>query len=593
MKSKLNATKLLSALIILTMIFSLFAVMPMTVSAIAPLAPSDLTATVDENGITLTWTDNSNDEMAFSIERKDNISAFVQIATAPANQTSYTDETAESGRTYIYKVGAIKLWEGITYSNQVTVTMSGDLSAYISPTNVVFVKGTDSDITLTVDLAGYTPQAIKNGDYTLQPGTDFVLVDSSTAILKASYLNSLDAGFQTITFEFNGGVNPTLKVTVIGTSATGATVSPTSVIFEKNNSGNITLTVNLAGYTLQAIKNGDYTLQSGTDFVFVDSNTAILNASYLNSLDVGVHTLSFNFSGGVNPTLTVTVSEAAPESYTVTFKPDNGEPNFAMSVTAGDTAEWGIGPFKDGYDFAGWYKDAALTQEYDMNTPVTADLTLYAKWTESDTDPDIPVYPGMSNFTKKKTYTSGMFTDVDENQWYGYNDQKVIANAYEYGLMQGDSATTFKPTGNITIAEAITIAARVYSIYMTGEENFIQGDPWYKVYVDYAIDNDIIKSNDFSDYTKAATRAEMAYIFSHSVPASELAAVNTVNLLPDVNNGTPYKDDIFMLYKAGILTGNDDNGTFYPGNNITRAEAAAIISRVILPATRKTGKTFG
>ncbi|MCL2813164.1 MAG: S-layer homology domain-containing protein, partial [Oscillospiraceae bacterium] len=199
----------------------------------------------------------------------------------------------------------------------------------------------------------------------------------------------------------------------------------------------------------------------------------------------------------------------------------------------------------------------------------------------------------MSNFRKLRNYTPGMFTDVDEYSWYGYYQGKVICNAYEYGLMQGNSATTFNPTGNITIAEAITVAARVHSIYSTGADNFTPGEPWYKVYVDYAITNKIIAANDFTDYSRAATRAEMAYIFSRSVPESELAPQNTVNSLPDVNSGTPYYNAIIMLYKAGVLAGNDDAGTFHPGNNITRAEAAAIISRVILPATRINGKTFG
>ena len=185
-----------------------------------------------------------------------------------------------------------------------------------------------------------------------------------------------------------------------------------------------------------------------------------------------------------------------------------------------------------------------------------------------------------------------MFTDVDENAWYGFNQGKVIARAYEYGLMKGDSATTFNPTGNMTVAEAITVAARVHSIYMTGEESFAQSSPWYKVYVDYAIDKGIIKSDDFTDYTRAATRAEMAYIFSKSLPAAEFAEQNTVNSLPDVNSDTPYYNAILTLYKAGIVTGNDDKGTFSPGNNITRAEAAAIISRVILPATRVSGKMY-
>ncbi len=44
-------------------------------------------------------------------------------------------------------------------------------------------------------------------------------------------------------------------------------------------------------------------------------------------------------------------------------------------------------PTRDGYAFGGWYTDEACTQAYDFGTPVTADLTLYAKWTKNAVNP--------------------------------------------------------------------------------------------------------------------------------------------------------------------------------------------------------------
>ena len=44
-------------------------------------------------------------------------------------------------------------------------------------------------------------------------------------------------------------------------------------------------------------------------------------------------------------------------------------------------------PTRDGYTFGGWYTDEACTRAYDFATPVTADLTLYAKWTKNATSP--------------------------------------------------------------------------------------------------------------------------------------------------------------------------------------------------------------
>ena len=44
-------------------------------------------------------------------------------------------------------------------------------------------------------------------------------------------------------------------------------------------------------------------------------------------------------------------------------------------------------PQLKGYAFGGWYTDEACTEAYDFSTPVTADLTLYAKWTKNATNP--------------------------------------------------------------------------------------------------------------------------------------------------------------------------------------------------------------
>ena len=38
-------------------------------------------------------------------------------------------------------------------------------------------------------------------------------------------------------------------------------------------------------------------------------------------------------------------------------------------------------PKKEGHTFGGWFKDDKLTEAYDFKTPVTSDITLYAKWT--------------------------------------------------------------------------------------------------------------------------------------------------------------------------------------------------------------------
>ena len=293
--------------------------------------------------------------------------------------------------------------------------------------------------------------------------------------------------------------------------------------------------------------------------------------------------------------MTLAAGYAATSTAAFTGVNFTADPRFSLDNTYGDKIKWNGETYK--LDIAaglapGVYPVVITVANFDFAN-VTCAFTLTVTDAAAPIEPESKKAPSTGNFRKIAAYSPGMFADVDENEWYGDKESKVIANVYEYGLMKGDGAKAFNPEGNITVSEAITVAARVRSIYAAGAEKFTPGEPWYQVYVDYAVSNGIIAAGDFTGYDRPATRAEMAYIFSRSLPEAEMAAKNTVNALPDVNAGTPYYASIVKLYKAGILTGNDADGTFSPGASITRAEAAAVISRVILPDTRMGGKAFG
>lgn len=47
-----------------------------------------------------------------------------------------------------------------------------------------------------------------------------------------------------------------------------------------------------------------------------------------------------------------------------------------------------------------------------------------------------------------------------------------------------------------------------------------------------------------------------------------------------------FADPVYKLYRAGILTGSDANGTFHPQTYITRAEASALVARMAGSANR-------
>lgn len=194
----------------------------------------------------------------------------------------------------------------------------------------------------------------------------------------------------------------------------------------------------------------------------------------------------------------------------------------------------------------------------------------------------------MANFNPYTVgYTNGQFYDVNESAWYGAQNQGVIATACGLGLMNG-TGSGFSPDGSLTIAQAVTMAARLCSIYNGDNYNFVQGSPWYQCYVDYAEAHRILYEGEFADaMNRSATRAEMAYLFYYALPDDELSQINTITSLPDVDSDSEYGDQILYLYNAGVLTGNDEYGTFTPNVPINRAAAAAIVSRMALPELRK------
>ena len=189
--------------------------------------------------------------------------------------------------------------------------------------------------------------------------------------------------------------------------------------------------------------------------------------------------------------------------------------------------------------------------------------------------PGIASAAGLSNFQKSNTYTPGRFA-------------AGVQSAYELGLMTGTSDTAFIPSGKLSLAEAVALAARLHSIYVGDNADFSGGDPWYQSYVDYAIQNGIIAAGAYSTYVPAATRAQFASILAAALPSEALPAINSVASLPDVPANATYAAAALKLYNAGILTGSDAAGTFNPESSIQRSEVATIVTRMADQSQRKT-----
>jgi FtsP/CotA-like multicopper oxidase with cupredoxin domain len=107
----------------------------MRVGTTAPLQPTGLAAVAAGGVVNLSWIDptpandpatlgNPANEMEFRILRSttSNFSTGVTVLKAPANATSYTDNTVVPGTTYWYRVRTFNPSGGSTVSNKVSAT---------------------------------------------------------------------------------------------------------------------------------------------------------------------------------------------------------------------------------------------------------------------------------------------------------------------------------------------------------------------------------------------------------------------------------------------------------------------------------------
>jgi hypothetical protein len=102
-----------------------------------PVAPSDLAAgAVSQTQIDLSWTDNSDDEDSFEIQRKTGSGSFSTIATVGAGVTGYNDTGLTPGTTYTYRVRALKGSLSSGWSNEDSAT---------TPTGPVFEDDFETD----------------------------------------------------------------------------------------------------------------------------------------------------------------------------------------------------------------------------------------------------------------------------------------------------------------------------------------------------------------------------------------------------------------------------------------------------------------
>lgn len=197
---------------------------------------------------------------------------------------------------------------------------------------------------------------------------------------------------------------------------------------------------------------------------------------------------------------------------------------------------------------------------------------------------------GEDAFPKLRTY-GGQFTDISPDDWY-YDNVRAL---YELGLTNGqDGGRLFVPDSDMTVAEALTVAARLRSLYEyggseTGPASY-GGGIWYMPYVRYLQARGVTGQEFAGAYEQSISRAQMAHILASALPQELFQPINgelvescyaSGAYIKDVTAATPYCEDILKLYQWGILSGMDRTGSFHPNENIPRCQAAAMVTRLV------------
>jgi uncharacterized repeat protein (TIGR02543 family) len=165
----------------------------------------------------------------------------------------------------------------------------------------------------------------------------------------------------------------------------------------------------------------------------------------------------YNFSSAVTTSFTLYAKWNA--IYTVTFDSNGGSAVSSQNVTSGGQATSPANPSLEGYTFEGWFTDDdTFLVAYVFSTPVTSNITLYAKWDVASEEP-----------TEDIVYTTGWEDGTNEN---AYSSVKSITSySVAWSLGYGNVVSSSAPVHSGTLHSLFRVAkntSNTASLTLTG-----------------------------------------------------------------------------------------------------------------------------
>ena len=288
-------------------------------------------------------------------------------------------------------------------------------------------------------------------------------------------------------------------------------------------------------------------------------------------------------------TRAMTLTAKLVRTYTVTFDTNGGSAVDPVTVDAGSTVTKPADPTKSGYTFGGWYKDSTLQTPWDFaNGTVTADTTLYAKWTANppapsydDSDPTYAVStPAAENgkiAVSPKNASAGSTVTITVKPDSGYVLETISAtdrNGNDLKLTdRGNGKYTFTmPTSKVEIKVTFMEDNSVLNFFYD-----VPNGAYYYDAVKWAVDNGITGGvgNSLFAPNQPCTRGQIVTFLWR---AAGSPVVNYAMNMTDVAEDAYYGEAVRWALSEGITTGIGDTA-FGPDAACTRAQAVAFLFR--------------
>ena len=163
-------------------------------------------------------------------------------------------------------------------------------------------------------------------------------------------------------------------------------------------------------------------------------------------------------------------------------------------------------------------------------------------------------------------------SDVQPGSWY-YNEVSEMVAA---GFIDGYEDGTFQPDRTVTVAEAVTMTAR-----MTGAATGATEEHWAGVQMENAYrsgwitEDDVPRSSPDMTVSRELACKIIAAALGLSYPAGTVLPFTDSDSI-----GNSYLSSVMALYANGLLDGYED-GTLRPQATLTRAQAATLLYRAV------------